>query len=174
VSRMAATGAAAAVAVAALAALLVVVVTRGSDGGRPAGSRADETTAAEAEAPTVSVARTHLGRVLVDRRGHTLYLFTRDTRGRSACTGSCTRVWPPVLVAARPLAGPGVSAAKLGTLRRGNDALQVEYAGHPLYALTADTGPGQTSGQGFEGAWFVVSPAGRGIGAARAKRGSGY
>jgi predicted lipoprotein with Yx(FWY)xxD motif len=170
VNRPGAAGVAAVVAVAAVAALVVAVLTRG--GGRPAGSHRDAATGAAA--PTLGVARTRLGRVLVDARGHTLYLFMQDTRGRSACIGSCARVWPPLLVAGRPVAGRGVRAAKLGTLRRGGDALQVEYAGHPLYTLTADTAPGQTSGQGFEGAWFAVSPSGRGIGAAGAKRGSGY
>jgi predicted lipoprotein with Yx(FWY)xxD motif len=35
----------------------------------------------------VAVATTGLGRVLVDRRGHTLYLFPKDRNGKSACAG---------------------------------------------------------------------------------------
>ena len=37
-------------------------------------------------AQRVAVAGTGLGRILVDGRGRTLYLFAKDTPGRSACT----------------------------------------------------------------------------------------
>src|SRR5262245_31556128 len=36
------------------------------------------------------------GPILVDSRGRTLYLFRRDTPGRSACTGACAVAWPPL------------------------------------------------------------------------------
>ena len=36
----------------------------------------------------VAVAGTGLGKVLVDGRGHTLYLFAKDRRGKSSCTGT--------------------------------------------------------------------------------------
>jgi predicted lipoprotein with Yx(FWY)xxD motif len=38
---------------------------------------------------SVGVASTGLGDVLVDRHGHTLYLFARDSGAVSACTGAC-------------------------------------------------------------------------------------
>src|SRR5438552_2239599 len=41
------------------------------------------------------------GRVLVDYRGHALYLFTHDTGPTSTCSGACARAWPPYLVAGR-------------------------------------------------------------------------
>src|SRR3954453_6174527 len=44
---------------------------------------------------------------------------------------------------------------------------QLIYNGHPLYTLTADTRPGQIRGQGFLGAWYVVSPAGHQVGGHR-------
>src|SRR5438477_2840840 len=37
----------------------------------------------------VAVANSGLGRVLVDGRGRTLYLFEKDNHGKSACTGKC-------------------------------------------------------------------------------------
>ena len=117
----------------------------------------------------VSVARTKLGRILVDGRGHTLYLFLVDRHGRSACFGGCARVWPPLTIAGRPRAGAGVNAAKLTTISRGDDTRQLVYNGHPLYRLSADARPGQTLGQGFLGQWFVVSPAGKMIGRRGAK-----
>jgi predicted lipoprotein with Yx(FWY)xxD motif len=48
--------------------------------------------AATAKGPVVSTATTSLGRILVDARGHTLYLFGKDKNGKSACSG---RALPP-------------------------------------------------------------------------------
>src|SRR5437868_12770601 len=36
---------------------------------------------------TVQVRRTGLGKILVDSRGRTLYLFKKDTGGKSSCSG---------------------------------------------------------------------------------------
>lgn len=121
----------------------------------------------------VSVARTKLGRILVDGRGHTLYLFLVDRAGRSACFGGCARVWPPLTVDGDPRAGAGVNASKLTTTLRGDHTRQLVYNGHPLYRMSADVRPGQTVGQGFLDQWFVVSPAGKLIGRRR-RGGTGY
>src|SRR3954469_20512194 len=45
---------------------------------------------------SVGVASTRLGDVLVNRQGHTLYLFERDSGTMSACTGACAVNWPPL------------------------------------------------------------------------------
>jgi predicted lipoprotein with Yx(FWY)xxD motif len=108
-----------------------------------------------------------LGRILVDERGRTLYLYTEDAHGRSACVGRCTTIWPPVNVRGSVSAGPGVAAGKLRTYRRADSTLQVVYGGHPLYRFSGDSAPGEAGGQGFLGQWFVVSPAGRQIGRRR-------
>jgi predicted lipoprotein with Yx(FWY)xxD motif len=174
-SRRSSIGLATALAVAGLAAAVVVVLLLVSGGNRPArGRRAAATdTIKNASIPldqraTIGVARSKLGRILVNARGMTLYLFTKDKHGRSTCTGRCTRVWPPVLVDGEPTAAAGVVKGKLSTRARPNGRRQVLYNGHPLYTLTADTAPGQINGQGFEGTWFVVSPGGRGVGQTKA------
>src|SRR5438128_1391031 len=64
---------------------------------------------------TVSLRKTKLGLILVNSRGHTLYLFAKDRNGKSACSGSCAKFWPPSLHSGRPTAGPGVKASMLGT-----------------------------------------------------------
>jgi predicted lipoprotein with Yx(FWY)xxD motif len=138
------------------------------------GSSDDSKPAAAVPPPTVEVRQTKLGRILVDARGHSLYLFLEDTRTRSACYGGCARVWPPLLVAGRPKAGRGVDAAKLTIRPRKNSKLHhVAYNGHLLYTTDADERPGQTEGQGFFNTWFVVSPKGRQIGKP-SKNGGGY
>jgi predicted lipoprotein with Yx(FWY)xxD motif len=116
--------------------------------------------------PTVQVRRTGLGQILVDSRGRTLYLFKKDTGGKSACSGSCVANWPPLLATGRPTAGTGVKASKLATTRRSNGKTQVVYNHHPLYRFIGDEKPGNTSGEGltaFGARWFVVSPAGNEI-----------
>jgi predicted lipoprotein with Yx(FWY)xxD motif len=148
--------AAAVLAAAALAVPAIVLLAR--PGGRQ--KRPPDRAGAEA-APALAVETTRLGRILVDARGRTLYLSVRDRGGRSRCAGACTRVWPPALVAGPVRLGPGLRASKVTTLARRDGGRQLVYNGHPLYSLTADTAPGQTSGQGFEGTWFVVSPSGR-------------
>ena len=56
---------------------------------------APQTQAAGSAGTVVSTAKTHLGTILVDSRGRTLYLFGKDRNGRSACSGKCASFWPP-------------------------------------------------------------------------------
>jgi len=115
---------------------------------------------------TVATAASSLGRVLVDSRGRTLYLFEKDKRGRSACSGTCATYWPPLITKGTPIAVRGVERSLLGVTRRADGTSQVTYGGHPLYLFVQDTKPGQTRGQDlhdFGAAWYVVSPAGEKI-----------
>jgi predicted lipoprotein with Yx(FWY)xxD motif len=139
-------------------ALLPTLIAACGSSARMAGQRANG-----APAPSVRVERSKLGRILVDSRGRTLYLFTADRHGRSTCYSGCARLWPPATVSGHPLAGPGLTA-RLTTMRRRDRTRQLVYNGHPLYTLVADTRPGQTNGQGYSGSWFVLSPAGHQIG----------
>jgi predicted lipoprotein with Yx(FWY)xxD motif len=110
----------------------------------------------------VKVRASEFGRVLVDGRGQALYLFTRDGRGPSRCSGACADAWPPLYSSGRPVAGSGAAAAKLGTVPRAGGRLQVTYAGQPLYLYHADT-PTKILCQDvdeFGGKWLVVKPSG--------------
>jgi predicted lipoprotein with Yx(FWY)xxD motif len=114
----------------------------------------------------VAVAKTGLGRILVDSKGITLYDFPPDRGTTSVCYGACATLWPPLLTRGKPIAGPGVRASLLGTTRRKDGKLEVTYNGHPLYYWVGDHKPGQTTGQGinqFGGPWWVLSPAGKEI-----------
>jgi predicted lipoprotein with Yx(FWY)xxD motif len=122
--------------------------------------------AAEAATTTVKVHPSRYGRILVDGQGRTLYLFTRDRGPKSRCYGACARAWPPLIADSDARAGGGANAAKLGTTARRGGAIQVTYAGHPLYYYVNDRRPGQILCQDvaeFGGTWLVVSPAGRAI-----------
>ena len=114
----------------------------------------------------VALGKTALGKVLVDARGRTLYLFEKDKRGKSACYGACAAYWPPLLSPAKARPGSGVRAALLGVTRRADGKRQVTYAGHPLYTFAVDTKAGQTTGEGrkdFGASWDVVSATGRAV-----------
>src|SRR4051812_21370637 len=112
----------------------------------------------------VALAKSPLGRILVDSKGITLYDFVKDKGTTSVCYGACAALWPPLLTHGKPLAGTGVRASLLGTTKRKDGNLQVTYGGHPLYYFVTDRKPGQTTGQGisqFGGPWWVISPAGK-------------
>ena len=114
----------------------------------------------------VASASSGLGRILVDSRGHTLYLFEKDRRGMSACAGLCTTYWPPLLANGKSIAGKGAKRSLLGSIRRAEGTRQVTYAGHPLYLFFGDTKRGQTNGEGltdFGASWDALSPAGKKI-----------
>jgi predicted lipoprotein with Yx(FWY)xxD motif len=120
--------------------------------------------AARANGPVVSTATTSLGRILVDSRGHTLYLFQKDKNGKSACSGQCATNWPPLIASSgKPIARAGAKASLLGTTKRADGRMQVTYDHHPLYTFVKDTKKGQTTGEGldaFGAKWYAVSPAG--------------
>ena len=118
------------------------------------------------KATLVELGKTPLGRVLIDVRGRSLYLFEKDKHGKSACYGACAAYWPPLLSTAKPRPGKGVRASLLGLTRRSDGKRQVTYAGHPLYTFVGDTRATQTTGEGltdFGGAWDVVSATGRAV-----------
>jgi predicted lipoprotein with Yx(FWY)xxD motif len=115
---------------------------------------------------TIKTGNSSLGRIIVDARGRTLYLFEKDTRRHSACSGACAAYWPPLLTHGKPNAGTGVKRSLLGVIRRANGTRQVTYAGHPLYRFALDTKPGQTNGEGrqdFGAGWDALTPAGKKI-----------
>ena len=114
----------------------------------------------------VATAATGLGRVVVDGRGRTLYLFEKDRHGQSACSGVCAAYWPPLLTSGKSVAVGGAKRSLLGTARRADGSRQVTYAGHPLYLFSGDSKSGQTNGEGltdFGAGWYVLTPVGKKI-----------
>ncbi len=123
--------------------------------------------AAAKRGATVRVSASRYGRILVDGRGRTLYLFTRELSSRPRCSGACARAWPPFLTRGRPRSGGAeVAANELGSVRRRDGKRQVTYHGHPLYYYVGDDRPGVILCQAvieFGGGWYVVAPTGEAI-----------
>jgi len=118
---------------------------------------------ATAASSQITVRGSSYGRVLFDGRGFALYAFTKDTRGRSACSGACAKAWPPYIVPTRVTAAMGVKSSLLGTVKRGDGRLQATYAGKPLYYYVGDRKPLQILCQNvneYGGLWLVVKPDG--------------
>ena len=110
---------------------------------------------------TVQVSKdASLGDILVDGKGMTLYLFTKDQANVTNCYDQCAVNWPPLLVAAgkEAAAGQGVTG-KLGVIDRTDGSRQVTYNGWPLYYYIKDTKAGDTTGQNVGQVWFIVHPA---------------
>lgn len=101
-------------------------------------------------------------KLIVDSRGRTLYHFTSEKKGSVRCTGGCAMLWPPLTITAgaKPLGGPGITAARLGTIKRPDGKAQVTYNGLALYRDVYDTKAGHVNGQGASGRWYAVTSAG--------------
>ena len=143
--------------------VLSLMVALGVAGFVAAGSIAQSSTGTGA---TVSLGKTELGRVLVNSKGHTLYLFKKDKHGKSTCSGSCAQFWPPLLAHGKASLGPGVKRSMLGTTRRSDGTRQLTYNHHPLYTFALDKHSGQTKGQGlfeFGAKWYAVSGSGNAV-----------
>jgi predicted lipoprotein with Yx(FWY)xxD motif len=102
-----------------------------------------------------------LGSFLVDNNGNTLYLYTKDATNSTVCYDKCEQYWPPLLTLDKPKLGPGVDASLLGTTQRQDGTTQVTYNGWPLYYYAKDAGPGDTTGQGVDQVWYVITPDGK-------------
>ena len=152
-----------------------------TDGGASETTAADETTAEDDAAgaygaasedgtegseasvpgaePTIAVAESELGPILVDGQGTTLYLFTSDTQGEpSTCTEGCAATWPALT--GTVAAGEGVDESLIGTVADADGTEQATYDGWPLYYYAQDSGPGDTNGQGVGGVWWVLDAEG--------------
>lgn len=131
---------------------------------QPAAAKSSATQAPAAAMPSgpamVNLASGALGEHLVDSKGMTLYLFTKDSPGTTTCYDKCAAAWPALLTSGTPQAGSGVDASKFGTVTRTDGTTQVTYNGWPLYYFAKDKQSGDTTGEGVGGVWFCVSASG--------------
>jgi predicted lipoprotein with Yx(FWY)xxD motif len=109
--------------------------------------------AGEATPPsyTLGTRDTSIGTVLVDARGMTLYTYTDDEPGVSNCGMICREYWPPALAPADAQPSGDIT---LVTLDDGTK--QWAYNDRPLYTYVEDKAPGDVTGEGVEGEWYVV------------------
>jgi len=99
----------------------------------------------------------HFGSVITDGNGNTLYFFSLDADGKSACTAGCLAVWP-VSYSANTTLGAGLTASDFSSLTRTDGTKQSTYKGWPLYTYAGDAAAGALNGDGIQGVWFVAKP----------------
>ena len=98
-----------------------------------------------------------VGKFLTDAKGMTLYIFKKDSPGKSGCAGPCVEKWP--LYSRETVAVPeGVNAGDFTAVDREDGKKQTAYKGMPLYYFAGDKNPGDVTGQGMGNVWFVANP----------------
>lgn len=130
----------------------------------PAAATPTAEMAAEEEAELSVATHPDLGEILVGNNGMTLYMFTRDEPNQSNCSGDCLVNWPPLLTQGNPDLGEGIDPELVGTAEMPDGSMIVTYNQMPLYYWINDSEPGDATGQGVGGVWYVVGPDGNPIG----------
>ncbi len=92
---------------------------------------------------------------LTDDSGMTLYYFTLDTNGQSACYGGCADAWPIFYAASVTVSDP-LMTSDFGTITRTDGSKQTTYKGWPLYYWAKDKAPGDMTGEGVHKVWYVL------------------
>ena len=90
---------------------------------------------------------------VVDEHGMTLYVFDKDSPGKSACMDACASKWPAAMVDSYDKA-----SVPWSTLTRDAGQKQWAYKGRPLYRWSMDKKPGDTLGDGMYGVWHAARP----------------
>jgi predicted lipoprotein with Yx(FWY)xxD motif len=160
-----------------LALPVVAVALAGCGGSGSSGGSVSPPKTSSGGAATVGVVNTGLGKILVNSKGRTLYLFQKDVGSNSACSGACAVNWPPLLAKGKPTIGNGANASLVGTSIRSDGRTQVTYNGHPVYLFSGDKKAGDTNGEGvnaFGGNWYALSAAGTQVSSSSNSGGSGY
>jgi predicted lipoprotein with Yx(FWY)xxD motif len=108
--------------------------------------------------PVVKVKNATFGNILQSKNRLPLYYWSVEKRagGKVRCTGTCARVWPPLLVRSRTAVPSRLAGVRgvFGVVRRPDGKLQVTHRGLPLYAYHDDP-PNTVLCNNVDG-WFVV------------------
>lgn len=97
------------------------------------------------------------GKLLADAKGKTLYFFSRDNDGQSACEGGCLDNWP-VFHTEELTLDAGLDVSDFNEITRADGQKQTTYKGWPLYYFVNDAGQGDTNGDKVNDIWFVAKP----------------
>jgi predicted lipoprotein with Yx(FWY)xxD motif len=122
--------------------------------------------AGSGKAMVISTGSSSAGKFLTNASGRALYLWMKDPKNQSMCTGGCAGAWPPVTTTGTVTGAGGVLSSDLGTITRAGGTKQVTYDGHPLYYFSGDTSADQVNGQGstgFGAYWWLIAPSGSAI-----------
>jgi len=112
------------------------------------------TSSSSAAASIITTQTGTKGSFLADDKGMTLYIFDKDTAGKSNCSAGCAVTWPPFMATGAATTLPtGVT-----TIKRADGSMQYAYKNLPLYYYAKDTKVGDVTGDGVAGIWHLVKP----------------
>jgi predicted lipoprotein with Yx(FWY)xxD motif len=103
----------------------------------------------------ITVKSTTKGNVLADSAGRSLYFFSRDLDGKSACTGGCLTNWP-IYSKTKLNVDPSLTAADFALITGTDGKKQVTYKGWPLYYFKDDVAPVDVNGDNVGTVWFLA------------------
>jgi predicted lipoprotein with Yx(FWY)xxD motif len=113
---------------------------------------------ARADHHVVKVAKSDkAGAYLTDAKGMALYIFKKDSAGKSACAGPCVENWP-IYYREKVGVSANVKESDFATITREDGQKQTTYKGMPLYYFVKDKAPGETNGQGVKEVWYLAAP----------------
>ena len=142
----------------------------GDESDTPAGGGA--TAASGTKLATADVAG--LGKVVVDGNGRTVYIFDKDTSGKSNCEGDCLAKWPVVPAGEGTPQLDGIDASLVGSVTRSDGSKQLSVGGLPIYLFAQDTKAGEAKGQAVGDVWWVIGADGKKITTKPSSDGNGY
>jgi predicted lipoprotein with Yx(FWY)xxD motif len=116
-----------------------------------------------------------LGKVVVDGNERTVYVFDKDSSGKSNCEDDCLAKWPAVAAGEGTPKLDGIDASLVTTVTRSDGSKQLAIGGLPIYLFAQDSKAGEAKGQAVGGVWWVVGADGKKITKQPADNGnSGY
>lgn len=135
--------------------------TAGTTSSSSAPATSDLTSTAPSAAAELKTATSSAGQIVVDGKGMSVYVFTKDVKdsGKSACVDACVAMWPAVTTSSATPSVEGVTGT-VGTITTADGKKQVTINGLPIYNFVNDKAPGDILGQGVKDVWYLVSPAG--------------
>jgi predicted lipoprotein with Yx(FWY)xxD motif len=113
---------------------------------------------ARADHHTVKIAKNDkVGSYLTDAKGMALYVFKKDSPGKSACAGPCVAAWPIYFREKVGVTG-SLKESDFATITREDGQKQTTYKGQPLYYFVKDASPTDVTGHGAKEVWFLATP----------------
>lgn len=106
---------------------------------------------ARADSVPVNVYTVESGRILTNEDNMSLYTFSKDSNGVSACYADCATNWPPLTAQKEDMASGSFSV-----VARTDGTYQWAYEGKPLYTWMRDKQPGDITGDKMLNLWSLA------------------
>lgn len=116
--------------------------------------------AANNKQPTINIMYNNGESWLVGPNGMTLYSLIKEKAHLTTCVDGCASNWPPLIIKTNRPPTPSGLKGKVDTVKRlpPDNRIQVTYKGQQLHYWFGDKKPGDITGNGVGGIWFIARP----------------